>query len=166
MQIGMIVATGLNGQIGIENKIPWRLKSDFKHFKETTMGGTLIMGRKTFESIPGGPLLGRSTIVVTRNKDYKLSSGGLVAHSLFHALSLAEDIQSKNVWICGGTEIYKEGLRVADKMMISEVDYDGEADAYFPEFSSAGWSYKLVKSYNKEETGDNLNWQLFEYNRI
>lgn len=106
----LIVATDLNGVIGVEDKIPWRIKEDFEWFKRITMGSMLIMGRKTYESI-GKPLPGRKTIVVTRNPNFKVDHPDVtVAHSYPEALGLSILSTSEYTFICGGGEIYREAM--------------------------------------------------------
>lgn len=162
MKISIIVAMGQNRQIGIENKIPWRLKSDFKHFKETTMGSTLIMGRKTFESLPNKkPLPGRNTIVLTRNSRWKWPEGVLVSQCIYGALTLAWQLD-KDAWICGGAEVYKEGLRIADELIISNVDWNGAADTYFPEYNENVWEFNGIDHHDE----DVLSWSLIKYKRL
>jgi len=165
MKISIIVAMGKNRQIGINNKIPWRLKSDFKHFKESTMGSTLIMGRKTFESLPNKkPLPGRKTIVLTRNSLWKWPEDVLLSQNIYGALSLAWQLNT-DAWICGGAEVYKEGLKIADELVISAVDWDGEADTYFPEFNELVWKPMSQTYYPTESTKDSLNWSLVKYKK-
>ena len=138
---------GNNRQVGLDGKIPWYIKEDFKHFKATTMGQNLIMGRKTFESI-GRPLPGRNTVILTNNRNYNTQIP--LAFSRDEALLQCEKINSKkNIFICGGGEIYKLFSGLYDEIYLSIVDYDGSADAYFPDI-------KL------EETFDLINEKSFE----
>jgi len=165
MKISIIVAMGKSHQIGLNNKIPWRLKSDFKHFKETTMGGTLIMGRKTFESIPGGPLPGRTTIVLTRDlKKFDAQPSHYMTTNIYSALDLAWSID-KDVWLCGGAEVYREGLKFADELIVSSIDWDEKADTYFPDYVKLFWKLYDMKFYPKEDTGDSHDWVLRKYKR-
>ena len=139
--IAMIAAVAENGVIGNGNAIPWRLRSDFAHFKRTTMGKPLIMGRKTFESI-GRPLPGRTNIVVTRRPGYQ-PDGVLVISSLDAALEHAQSIAAADgageVMIGGGAEIYAEMIGRADRLYISHVALSPEGDTYFPEISPDLW---------------------------
>jgi dihydrofolate reductase len=140
-QVAMIAAVGANGVIGAGNAIPWRLPSDFAHFKRITMGKPLIMGRKTFESI-GKPLPGRTNIVITRRGDYR-PEGVLVAQNLGAALALAQSKAKADavdeVMIGGGGEIYREALPLADRLYITHVDAAPDGDALFPVIDPTIW---------------------------
>ena len=139
--IAIIAAVGHNGVIGAANGIPWRLPSDFAHFKRTTMGKPLIMGRKTFESI-GRPLPGRTSIVVTRRSGFAVE-GVHVAASLAEALVMAQEIavasDAGEVMIGGGGEIYREAMPLADRLYISHVDAAPDGDTTFPDIASDIW---------------------------
>ena len=109
MRVSIIVAVAKHRVIGKENKLPWHLPEDLKHFKELTMGHPVLMGRKTYESI-GKPLEGRTNIVVTKNHEYQ-AAGCLVAASLSHALSIASESPGSNeVFVIGGAEVYRQAL--------------------------------------------------------
>ena len=131
MKIGLIYARARNGVIGKDNAIPWRLPEDMAHFKQVTMGHPVIMGRKTWDSIPAKfrPLAGRRNIVVTRNAEWA-AEGAERAGSLDEALALCAG--SDEVWVAGGAQIYRQAQ---DRALVAEVtvidaDYDG--DAYAP----------------------------------
>lgn len=140
--VAMIAAVGDNGVIGVGNAIPWRLPTDFAHFKRTTMGKPLIMGRKTFESI-GKPLPGRTSIVVTRQAGYR-PEGVLVADSLVAALERAQAVAAADgapeVMIGGGGEIYREAMPLADRLYITHVAASPAGDTRFPPIDPAVWS--------------------------
>ncbi len=121
--------------IGKDNKLPWHLPSDLKHFKKVTMGKPIIMGRKTFESI-GKPLPGRMNIVVTRNPEWR-AKGVEVAHSLEEAVGLAS-LEGLEVMVIGGEELYRRALPIVDRIYLTEVDIEVEGDAQFP-LLGAGW---------------------------
>jgi len=139
--VTLIAAVAENGVIGNGNAIPWRLPSDFAHFKRATMGKPLIMGRKTFESI-GKPLPGRYNIVVSSTPDYG-PEGVVVMSSLTSALELAEDVArtegAEEIMIGGGAEIYRQALPLADRLLITHVHLRPEGDARFPAFDPADW---------------------------
>ncbi len=139
--VAIIAAVAANGVIGDRNEIPWRLPSDFAHFKRMTMGKPLIMGRKTFESI-GRPLPGRTNIVVSRQRDYH-PAGVLVSPSLEDALDRAQGIaaadRANEVMIGGGAEIYAQALPIADRLYITHVGLNPPGDAYFPRVSQDDW---------------------------
>lgn len=141
MTVALIAAVAQNGVIGAGNAIPWRLPSDFAHFKRTTMGKPLVMGRRTFESI-GRPLPGRTNIVVSRRADYH-PEGVVVFDSLDAALAFARAVASgdgvEEVMVGGGGEIYRAAMPVADRLYISHVDLEPEGDAYFPAIDMDGW---------------------------
>ena len=129
MIVSLIAALAANRVIGREGSIPWDLPADRRRVRELTMGHLLIMGRKTFESI-GRPLPGRETIVVSRQAGYR-PAGCRVAHSLDEALKLARD--RDEVFICGGGELYREALPLADRLYLTLLAQAVEGDAFFPE---------------------------------
>jgi dihydrofolate reductase len=139
--VAMIAAVAENGVIGSGNAIPWRLPTDFAHFKRTTMGKPVIMGRKTFESI-GKPLPGRSSIVVTRRPGYR-PDGVIVAGSLKEALERAGAVAASEdageIMVGGGGEIYREAMPLADRLYITHVALSPEGDVTFPEIDMAVW---------------------------
>lgn len=128
-----------NRVIGINNTLPWHLPEDLKRFRALTMGHHMIMGRKTYESL-GRLLPGRTTIIVTRNKQYKVE-GALIAHSLQSALVLASG--DAEPFVIGGAELYKDALKLAKKLYITEVHADFAGDAFFPALDEKEW--KLVE---------------------
>lgn len=141
MRIALIVARADNGVIGRDNGLPWRISEDMKYFKATTMGKPLVMGRKTFESI-GLALPGRTTIVVTRDRDFG-AEGVQVAHDLDSAVRLAEDVARADgvdeVMIAGGAEIYAQALDRAGRIYLTEVHCVIDGDAHFPKLDPATW---------------------------
>ena len=134
MPINLIFARARNGVIGKDNQLPWHLPEDLAHFKRTTLGQPVIMGRKTWDSLPPKfrPLPGRANLVVTRQTDWQ-ASGATVAHSLAQAQSMCDPAQE--VWVIGGAEIYAQALPYARKAVITEIDItvDG-GDAFAPQF--------------------------------
>jgi dihydrofolate reductase len=139
--VAMIAAVAENGVIGNGNAIPWRIPSDFAHFKATTMGKPLILGRKTFESI-GKPLPGRTNIVISRRQDYR-PDGVVVVPSLGAALERAQFIAEADgapeVMIGGGAAVYAEAMPLAKRLYISHVALSPEGDAVFPPILPAEW---------------------------
>ena len=135
-RITLVAAYARNRVIGDRGRIPWRIPEDFAHFKATTMGGVLVMGRATYDSI-GRPLPGRTTIVVTRNPDWT-ADGVLVAHSLDEALELAAE-QSGETFVVGGTQVYEQALPRATHQVLTEVDLTPDGDACYPEFDPEDW---------------------------
>jgi len=136
--ISLIVAMDKNGLIGAGSQVPWRLPDDMHHFRLTTMGKPVIMGRKTYESIPDRfrPLRGRKNIILTRQHDY-LAPGCIVTHSLPSAIEVAGDVQE--VMVIGGAEIYELFLPMADRIYLTLIDGQFEGDVYFPEIDRDGW---------------------------
>jgi len=133
--ITIIVAVSENGVIGNDNKLIWHLPGDLEHFKAMTSGHHIIMGRKTYESV-GRPLPNRTNIVISRQKELEIE-GCLVAGSLEEALALVKD--DDQPFICGGTEIYKEALGLANKMLLTRVHASFDGDTSFPEFDETVW---------------------------
>jgi dihydrofolate reductase len=134
MTIILLAAVGANHVIGREGEMPWHLPEDLAHFKATTMGHTLVMGRKTYDSI-GRALPGRRTIVMTSQIGWHAPSVE-VAHSLAEALALAGPTE---VFIVGGGEIYQQAMPFADLLMLTEVDQSPEGDVIFPTIEPAHW---------------------------
>lgn len=130
-ELCLIVAVARNGVIGRENALPWRLREDLRHFKATTLGCPVIMGRKTWDSL-GRPLPGRTNVVISRQKDL-VCEGALLVHSLDEALARAGEAQ--RVFVIGGAQLYAETLARADRLFLSEVLADVEGDARFPSLS-------------------------------
>ncbi len=137
MTVSIIVAMDRKGGIGVDNQLPWRLSADLKRFRELTMGHHIIVGRKTFESI-GKPLPGRETIVVTRDKNYRVE-GCHIVHSVEEAISLARSRGESEVFVCGGAEIYKQSLYLADRLYLTLVDAEVDADTFFPNWDESEW---------------------------
>ncbi|MFA4999104.1 MAG: dihydrofolate reductase [Candidatus Paceibacterota bacterium] len=135
MIISIIVAIGNNRVVGIDNKLPWNLPADMKHFREKTMGKPVIVGQKTFESI-GKPLPGRTNIVLTLDKNFN-HPGCIVAHSIEEALKAAKDFEE--VMIIGGVSIYGQFMPLADRMYLTLIDGDFKGDIYFPEINYQDW---------------------------
>ena len=138
MSVTLLAAVGANRVIGRDNDLPWRLPEDLAHFKAVTMGHTLVMGRRTFDSI-GRPLPGRRTVVVTRQPDWA-HEGVMVAHSLPEALRLSVADGDTEVFVVGGGQVYAEALPVATRLLLTEVDQAPEGDVFFPEVDPADWA--------------------------
>jgi dihydrofolate reductase len=134
-QLTLIAAMAANRVIGIDNRLPWRLPEDLRHFKARTLGKPVIMGRKTYESI-GRPLPGRRNIVVTRQLDWR-ADGVETAHGIEQALMLAGEVEE--VCLIGGAELYAQALPLADCLQLTEIALTIAGDAYFPDFHAAGW---------------------------
>jgi dihydrofolate reductase len=135
----LVVAMASNRAIGLNNQMPWHLPEDLQHFKKTTLGHTLIMGRKTFDSI-GKALPGRRTIVLTRDKTWQ-HEGCETAHDLPSAISLAANTPERQPFIVGGANVYSQAIDtgIVDKMVITEIQLVPEADTYFPALEAGVW---------------------------
>ncbi|MFT6069096.1 MAG: dihydrofolate reductase [Bacteriovoracaceae bacterium] len=159
MIVSLIVAIGKNRQIGKGNQMLWHIREDFKKFKETTMGHHLIMGRKTFESI-GRPLPGRTTIIITTNSDYQAPEGVLIASSPEAALELARERGEDEAFVAGGGIIYDLFLEKANRLYLSRVDFDGEADVFFPKFDQYEWKSTLHEEFEATEKSPAWSFEL------
>ena len=151
MTISIIVAASENGVIGRDNQLLWRLPDDLKRFKQLTLGHPMIMGRKTFESI-GRPLPGRTSIIVTRSPEYRVE-GTLVAHSLEEALAVAGELDTEEVFIIGGGEIYRQALgnNSVDQIYLTLVHADSEGDAFFEFPDEAEWQQTASEFHPADE---------------
>ena len=140
--ISLIAAIGKNNELGKDNTLLWHMPADMEYFREITRDHTVVMGRKTFESI-GKPLPDRKNIVITRDKNY-LRHGVDVVHSFDEALKMSKtvfDTNEKEVFIIGGAEIYKQAFGIADKLYITHIDAeDKNADVFFPEIIPVVWN--------------------------
>ena len=136
----IIVAVAQNGVIGKSNgEMSWHVKEEFQHFKNTTMGFPIIMGRKTFNSL-GKPLKGRPHLVVSRNKNLTFPFEEIkIFPNVETAILGAEDYKKEKVFIIGGGEIYKESINLVDEMLISFMKFEADGDIYFPKIDSAFW---------------------------
>jgi dihydrofolate reductase len=151
MRVSIIAAIAENGVIGRGGKLPWHLADDLKRFKQLTMGHTVVMGRKTWESI-GRPLPGRRIVVVSRQRDY-LPEGVAVVAGIDDALTIAESAGDDEVFIAGGAEIYRLALPRADRLYLTRVHADVAGDARFPEVDWTRW--KRVESENQSADANN-----------
>ena len=137
VKLCLIVARAQNGVIGRDNDLPWRLSDDLKHFKRTTKGCPVIMGRKTWESLPRQPLPGRDNIVLSRDAQYAAAQARVFTSSpaaIETARSLARTSGKSEIFVTGGSAIYAEALPMADRLYITEVETSVDGDAYFPDF--------------------------------
>ncbi len=165
MIISAIVAMSIPDRaIGVDGELPWYLSSDLKFFKKTTINKTIIMGRKSFESI-GRPLPKRNNIVITRDP-YYIATGTIISHSIEEALSTAHDIDEKSeVFIIGGGQIYAQAMQYCDRLYITEVKAEIKGDTYFPEFEAAEWKEVSRESHQADEKNDH-DFDFVLYERI
>jgi dihydrofolate reductase len=158
MTVSLIVAYSRNRTIGKDNALPWKLPGDMAHFKRTTMGCPVIMGRKTWESL-GRALPGRRNVVITRQDNYQ-ATGAETATSLDQALEMTRD--DPEVFVIGGAQIYEQSLQVADRIVATEVHAIIDGDAFFPSLDARIWQ-ETVRSTQPAENG--LSYDLVEYRR-
>lgn len=145
------VAIAKNWVIGSSNDLPWHLPEDLKRFKEITMGHTVLMGRKTFENIMnrlGKPLPGRKSVVISRNPDYEVPSGVLKFSSIDEAL---ENLKGQDIYFIGGSEIFKAGLPLAEKVYVTHLHKDYAGDVFFPQVDFSKWK-KISEEPHEEFT--------------
>jgi dihydrofolate reductase len=154
--INIIVAASLNNVIGKDNKLLWRQSADLKRFKELTTGKTVVMGRKTYDSI-GKPLPNRRNIVITR-QDIEIP-GCEVVNSLEEALKLDNEI-----FIIGGGEIYQKSIILAHKIFLTRIHVEVDGDTYFPQLSYYDWKMEMCESFQKDEKNQ-FDYQFINYVR-
>lgn len=154
MRVSVIVAMGDNRAIGKDNRLLWRLPADMKFFKETTSGHPIITGRRNYESIPEAfrPLPNRKNIVVTSQRGYA-APGAVVVHSLEDALAEARKIADGEIFVIGGGKVYAEALekKLIDRMYITHVHADFEADTFFPGWNAADWSVETIAQHPADD---------------
>jgi len=146
--VAIAVAVGENFAIGKNNQLLWHMPADLKFFKQTTSGHTVIMGRKTFDSV-GKPLPNRRNIVITRDADLKIE-GVEVVNSLDEALAITQT-EEKPVFIVGGAEIYRQALPKTDVLYLTTIHHVFEADTFFPEIDRAAWKVRSSETHKADE---------------
>lgn len=159
MKLSIIVARAANGVIGRDNALPWRLPADLAHFKRTTIGRPIVMGRKTWDSI-GRPLPGRRSLVVTRNASWS-APGAERASSLDAALAACADVDE--VFVIGGAQLYADALPRADRVVVTEIARDYEGDARIPGLDPAQWRVASREAHAAE--GDAPPYAFVDYVR-
>jgi dihydrofolate reductase len=166
LQFILIAAVAENGVIGRGNALPWRLKSDMRHFRDVTMGKPVVMGRKTFASI-GRPLTGRTTIVVTRDPSFT-APGTVVASTLDAALTAARGDALRRgtdtIIVAGGAEIYAQALPLATQLVITRVHRRVDGDAYFPQIDPNLW-HESARSEHQPAAEDEAPFAFVTYRR-
>ena len=148
--VAFYVARARNGVIGRDNQIPWRIPGELKRFKSMTMGKPVIMGRKTWESLPNRPLPGRKNIVLTRDAAFT-AEGAAVARTVEEALALASATAAEEIAIIGGAEIYALFLPVATRIYLTEIDADIAGDAVLPAFDPLVWHQTARETLRTED---------------
>jgi dihydrofolate reductase len=158
--LSMIVAAAENNAIGKDNKLLWHLPDDLKHFKRTTKGHHVIAGRKTFES-QGRPLPHRTNIIVTRKKDY-LAEGCIIVNSLEEALNQVKN--DDEPFIIGGENIYRLAMPKADRIYLTRVHAEFEADTFFPEINPDEWQ-ETERTYHEKDEKHQYAFSIITYDR-
>lgn len=146
-RLSLIVAMAKNRIIGAGGKIPWHLPNELQLFKQVTMGHHIIMGRKTYESIKR-LLPGRTTVIVTRQKNYTIP-GAKIAHTLDEAVALCAG--DSEIFVIGGGELYRAAMPKADRIYLTVVDAEPAGDTYMPAFDTAQWRGHSTQRYYKDE---------------
>lgn len=162
-KISIIAAVADNYAIGKANNLPWHLPADLKHFRQLTTGHAIVMGKRTFESLPKGPLPNRKNIVLTSVMSEGVNEGYFEADSLEDAVYLCE--HEEKVFIIGGATVYKQSINKVDTMYITWIHNDFSADTYFPEIDFNEWKEVNREDHNPDE--QNLySYSFVKYERI
>jgi dihydrofolate reductase len=151
MRVSAVVAASDNNVIGKDGGLPWHVSSDLKLFKEITMGKPVIMGRRTWESLPKQPLPGRRNIVITRNPDYA-AEGADVAGSIHEALAMCEG--EPEVSIIGGGQVYEQAMDRTDRIYLTRIHLTVDGDTFLPELPENEWQEVERRAYEKGERDD------------
>lgn len=159
-RITLVAAMARNRAIGLEGRMPWHLPAELQHFKRTTLGKPVVMGRKTWASV-GRPLPGRQNIVVTRQADYA-AHGADVAQSLEQALECA---RGEEVMIIGGGELYRQALPLAQRMVLTLIDCAPEADTWFPSWEADQWRRLASERFEPDERNE-YGFEVVEWVRV
>ena len=157
--LSIIVAVARNRVIGNNNALPWHLPEDLKRFRALTTGHHIIMGRKTYESL-NRLLPNRTTVIVTRNSDYKVE-GALIATSLQQAIGLCGD--DNEVFLIGGAELYRDGLQLAHKLYLTAIDAEYTGDAFLPDLDLSEWKETLREPH---VSAQGLGFTYITYQRV
>ena len=159
--LALIAAVARNGVIGVDNRLPWRLPDDLRRFRELTTGHSIIMGRKTWESI-GRPLPDRQNIVVTRQQNFQASGADVVA-SLEAALAAA--IMPEPVFVIGGEALYREALPLASRLYLTEIQKEFPGDAHFPGYARGAWR-ETSRETRRTDSPDGFEFAFTAFERI
>jgi len=162
--LSLIAAVARNGTVGIDNRLPWHLPPDMAHFRATTLGCPVIMGRKTWDSLPERfrPLPGRHNIVITRQPAWQ-AAGATVAHDLHSALAAAAP--APRVFVIGGASIYAAALPLADELVLTEIDADFAGDAHFPPWPREQFT-ELQREQHAASADTGFGFSFVTYRRI
>jgi len=154
--ISLVYAISRNGVIGNDGGLPWKVSADLKNFKAVTMGKPIIMGRKTWDSLPRKPLPGRANIVVTRNAGFK-AEGALVVADVTGALDLAMEGRPQEICVIGGAEIFRQMLPLASRVYLTLIEADVEGDVFFPTLPEADWR-EVRTEHHDAQVGDTADF--------
>lgn len=161
MILSLVVAVSKNNVIGVDNGLLWQMPADLKHFKAVTTGHSIIMGRRTYESI-GRPLPGRRNIIVTRQEDFK-ADGCELAHSLQDAVDLCS--KEQEAFIVGGGEVYKQAIHAADKIYLTRIYNTFKGDTVFPKINFSEWRLTKYLKHHSDEKNP-YDYSFSEYERL
>ena len=157
--ITIIAAAGENNSLGKDNDLVWHLPDDFKRFKELTSGNYILMGRKTFETFPK-PLPNRKHLIITRQDNYSVPENCFVFDTIQSAIDFTDN---QDIWIIGGGEIYKQSMEIADRIELTRVHSDFEADTFFPEI---GEEWELVsEEYHPADERHKYDFTYLTYDK-
>jgi len=159
--ISIIVAIGENRVIGKNNQLIWHLPADLKRFKQLTMGHAMIMGRKTFDSI-GKALPGRTTVIITRQKDYK-KENCLVAESLEKAIALCKN--DPEIFIIGGAQVFEKAIPITDKIYLTQIHQSFDGDVFFPGLEKEKWKIESREDHKADEKNP-YDYSFINYGKI
>lgn len=153
MKIILIVAKAKNNVIGKDNQLIWRLSADLKRFKNLTSGHSILMGRKTYESL-GKPLPNRTHLIITRNPDFQVPEGHFCFSSVENAFIFCNKTGVENLFIIGGGQIYHDSINLCDRLEITEVDAEPEGDTFFPKIDPEIWKEVGRESHPSDEKNE------------
>jgi dihydrofolate reductase len=159
--INIIVAVASNGAIGKDGDLLWHISEDLKYFKKTTLNSTVVMGRKTWEALPFKPLKNRRNIILTKNEDFT-EKNAEIFHEIKEIIFLNKE--NENLFIIGGGAIYKEFLPYADKIYLTKVYKDFDADTFFPTLNADDWK-EVFRSERQKDEETQLEFQFFVLER-
>lgn len=161
MRISIIVAASENNVIGINNMLPWRLPTDLKYFKSTTLGKPIVMGRKTFESL-GKPLPGRPNIVITRQNDFQ-PEGAYVVGSVEEGIEKAKSFGGDELFITGGSQIFEQAWPLVERIYLTRVYAVVHGDAFFPQLDGAEFELVTDERHEADEKNQySFSFQVWE----
>ncbi len=167
MKISIVVAVAENNAIGANGKLLWRLSKDMQYFKEVTWGHHVLMGRKTWDSIPPkfSPLPGRTNVIVTRKQGF-VCEGCKVVDSIEQGIAIAQQAGEQELMVIGGGEIYKQALPLANKIYLTKVHHTfSDADTFFPELDQAQWNV-LNTEWNMADEKNEFDFEFIVMERI